>query len=484
MLVSTFLFLCNISLAEDSNTESWGDFRLIQSTLSDFAVDAEGTTIGQGVWLDQRLRVGQSIKLPVLKLETEWEVNTPQLLGDTWTIPGDIDERNRELRDYTIVPRTLATTTYVGNTMVQGGLVTSHWGLGMLANDGAHDPWFGRTDLADRVIRLRATRLPHRTGAQSKVSFLATGAIDMVIADDIMRLSDDQLAFQAIASGLWKGQNDREWGAYSVFRHQVEADRSRSTSAIVLDSYANGYWDLSDWTLRAAGEGVVIVGRTSRATTYNARDTMGIAQLAGTGLVSLTTPNESLTLRLRAGLGSGDGDPDDNISWDFAFDRNFQAGMLLFDQLTGGVEAAAHSLISDPGLSGQPPDGVETLVTEGAIKRAGFVQPAISLNPVPLLQLRAGATISWATAPIAQPFYTYRAGGSATSHHNVASAGRFLGMEFNWSAKLGLLEGLSEAAVRPTLDLQGGHLLLGPTLGNSGSAGPIHSLMAVGRLQW
>jgi hypothetical protein len=484
MLISTLLLLSQLAYSEDTTAENWGDFRLIQTTLTDFAVDAEGTTLGQGTWLDQRLRVGQSVALPVLKVETEWEVNTPQLIGDTWQIPGDIDERNREVRDYSIVPRSIATTTYIGNTMVQGGLVTSHWGLGMLANDGAHDPWFGRTDLADRVIRLRATRLPHRTGAQSKVSFLATGAVDMVVADDMMRLSDDQLAFQAIASGLWKGQNEREWGAYSVFRHQVEADRSRSTSALVVDGYADGYWDLTDWTLRAAGEGVLIVGRTSRATTYNARDTMGVAQLAGTGLVSLTSPNESMTLRLRAGLGSGDGDPDDNTSWDFAFDRNLQAGMLLFDQLTGGVEAAAHSLISDPVLSGQPPDGVETLVTEGAIKRAGFLQPAVSVNPAPLMQIRAGATISWATAPIAQPFYTYRAGGNPTSHHNVASVGRFMGVEFNWATTVGLIEGLSEAAVRPTLDLQGGHLLLGPTLGNNGATGPIHSLMAVGRLQW
>jgi len=484
MILSILLLVSNIASAEDSGTKSWGDFRLIQSSLSDFPVDAEGTTIGQGTWFDQRLRLGQSYQASIVKFETEWEVDTPQLIGDTWQIPGNIDERSRDIRGYTILPRSIAATTYVGNTMIQGGLVTSHWGLGMLANDGAHDPWFGRTDLADRVIRIRATRLPHRSGAQSKVSFLATGAIDMVVADDMMRLSDDQLAFQAIVSGLWKGQDDNQWGAYSVFRHQVEADRSRSTSALVVDGYADGTWELDGWTLRAAGEGVVISGRTNRATTYNARETVGIVQLAGTGLFAASSPGNVLTLRLRTGIGSGDGNPDDNITWDFTFDRNFQAGMLMFDQLTGGVEAAAHSLISDPALSGQPPDGVETLVTEGAIKRAGFVQPAVSVNPLPVLEVRAGTTISWATAPIAQPFYTYRAGGYPTSHHNVASAGRFMGVEINWATTVGLLEELTEASFRPSLDLQGAHLLLGPTLGNSGDAGPIHSLMAVGRLQW
>jgi hypothetical protein len=484
MNLALWLLLTGTALSEDSGTESWGDFRLIQSTLSDFSVDAEGTTISQGAWLDQRLRLGQSYQMSVARFETEWEVNTPQLIGDTWQIPGVIDERSREVQSYTILPRSIAATTYVGNTMIQGGLVTSHWGLGMLANDGAHDPWFGRTDLADRVIRLRATRLPHRTGAQSKVSFLATGAIDMVVADDMMRLADDQLAFQAIASGLWKGQDGRQWGAYSVFRHQMEADRSRSTSAIVLDGYGDGNWKIADWTVRAAGEGVVITGRTNRATTYNARETVGIVQLAGTGVLEATEPGKILTLRLRTGIGSGDGNPDDSITWDFTFDRNFPAGMLMFDQLTGGIEAASHSLISNPGLSGQPPDGVEALVTEGAIKRAGFVQPAVSVNPLPVLQVRVGSTITWATAPIAQPFYTYRAGGSPTSHHNEASVGRFMGVEINWATSVGLVEGLSEASFRPSLDLQGGHLLLGPTLGNSGTAGPIHSLMAVGRLQW
>jgi hypothetical protein len=296
------------------------------------------------------------------------------------------------------------------------------------------------------------------------------------------RFSDDQLAFQAIASGLWKGQDDRQWGAYSVFRHQVEADRSRSTSAFVLDGFADGNWDVGDWKLRAAGEGATVIGRTSRATTYNSRQVIGIVQLAGTGVLEATTPSELLTLRFRAGLGSGDGNPDDSISWDFAFDRNYQAGMILFDQLGGGIDAAAHAQLSNPNLSGQPPDGVEALVTEGAIKRAGFVQPAVAIQPMPALTIRTGTTLSWATAPIAQPFYTYRAGGTPTSHLNQESTGRLLGVEVNWAAKIGASESLSEAPARPSLELQGGHLIPSSTLG--GEQGLIHHIMAIGRIEW
>ena len=469
------------SFANDS-VNTWGDLRLIQSTLSDFAVDAEGTTIGQSTWLDQRLRLGAEADLSVAKLSTEWELDTPQLLGDTWDIPGTIDERQRHLRSYTVLPRVIKATTYLGNTMVEAGLTTSHWGLGLLANDGAHDPWFGRTDLADRVIRIRATKLPHRTGAQKPVTFLATGAIDMVVADDLMRLSDDQLAFQAIASGLWKGRDGRQWGAYSVFRHQREADRRRATNAVVVDGFADGNWQIGSWQLRAATEVVMMAGATSRATSYNARDQVGILQFGGAGLLEVTKPGSMITMRLRGGLGSGDGNPDDGMTSDFLFDRNFQAGMVLFDQLMGGVDAQSHTLVSDPWLSGQPPDAAEVLATEGAIRRAGFVQPAVRLRVLPMVETRLGSTIAWATAPIAQPFYTYREGGVPTSHHEVASEGRYLGTELNWAAELGPQEPLSEAPIRPTLAVQGGHLFAGPTL--AGSDPIIHQLMVVGRLKW
>ena len=45
----------------------------------------------------------------------------------------------------------------VGSVAVQSGITTSHWGLGLIANDGNHDQLFARTDYGDRVFRTAAS---------------------------------------------------------------------------------------------------------------------------------------------------------------------------------------------------------------------------------------------------------------------------------------------------------------------------------------
>ncbi len=119
----------------------------------------------------RRLRpagVGRSARAPRRHLDPRGrrvlyrvDVLTGQLAGDTRQIPGDVDARQRDaLTAFTlagVTPRELAAQTIAGNTQVQAGLVTSHWGLGILANDGAHDPLFG---LTDRGLALRTPRDP------------------------------------------------------------------------------------------------------------------------------------------------------------------------------------------------------------------------------------------------------------------------------------------------------------------------------------
>ena len=61
------------------------------------AMDGNHAKIGQSVQQGRRdVARTQQDTLGALRVSTEWDLLTGQLAGDTWNIPGDIDERNRE----------------------------------------------------------------------------------------------------------------------------------------------------------------------------------------------------------------------------------------------------------------------------------------------------------------------------------------------------------------------------------------------------
>lgn len=456
-----------------------GDLRWIGSSLTDFPVDGEGTTLGQGAWLDQRLRIGGAATPdPRWTFSTEWDLFTGQLAGDRWAVPGEIDARHREAQNALsldgIRPRRLAATVRAGDFQLEAGLVTSSWGLGMVANDGADDPLFGRSDFGDRVVRLRASRIPD--GLANGRGVILTAAADWVVQDDTASFRDDQLAFQGIASAL-AIDGDRKFGTYLVFRHQLEADRTRTTDAGVIDAYATAPTRIGAWTFAPSVEVAGILGRTDRATTYEARQVVGIASLGAAGQLTLTDPTDLAAVHLRAGYASGDGNPDDGVSHDFTFDRDFGVGMVLFDQVLGGVEAASYVQLVDPTHVGQAPDGVDAVVTEGAFRRAAFVAPAAELTPGPLL-LAGGVMFAVATTPYAQPYYTFREGGTPYNQHDLPSEGRLLGTELDWRA--GVAGGPDDAL---SVVVEGGHLILGRPLRGAGP-NVIHLATLTGRIRW
>ena len=468
--------------AEIGESSIEGEVRAIGSVLSDFPVDAEGTTMGQGPVLDTRVRLGWSRTFEPTLLTLEGDAFTGQFLGDTWDIPGDVDARHRERLGVATADsfraRKISMTRMLGSVQTQMGLTTSHWGLGMVANDGAHDPWFGRTDFGDRVLRIRGTTRP----VASKETLYLTAAIDRVVEDDMAKMRDGQAAWQGIVS-LLNVDGDERVGGYMVYRYQYEIEDDRLTKAGLVDLTADQSFALSDdWKLRIAAEAAGILGWTNRATTYNATDGVGVLSHGATALVGLEPrEGEHLALTLRSGYASADGDPDDTRSRDFTFDRDFDVGAILFDELMGGVEAATHVLLSDPENAGQAPDGVDATVTEGAFRRAVFLQPILELGPTSWLGLRGGLLLAWATGPVSQPFYTYRAGGTPTNHHDQPSEGSLLGTEFDWAITLGD-QAVSDGPFVPALLVQGGHLYPGSPI--AGGPNRIDLYTLTGRLRW
>lgn len=474
-----------------------GDLRYIGSLPPGLTLDAEGTTLGQGPVLDQRLRTGLELtnKKDTWHLGTSWDLFTGQLAGDTWDVPGTIDERHREqlgvLTSHSFLPREAGGSVRFGPVRISAGLTTSQWGLGMLANDGDQDPTFGRTDFGDRVLRVRVGARPFQQG-KFPLAFSIAG--DRVVQDDLARMSAGQVAWQGVAGALYSPEG-LKLGVYGVFRDQVEPvlageDVGRTTRLGVLDVYGEIDRPLGPVHLQVGGEAAGISGHTTRTETVNAMDGLDILSAGATGYVGLASirpprrPGDQVSLRttnvwtakVRAGWASGDGDPDDSRSTDFTFDRDYDAGMLLFDEQMGAIEAANYALVSDPENTGHTPDGAELSVTEGSFRRAAFVQPVVEVNVLTWLGVRAGVMTAWATAPIAQPFYTYRNGGVPTNHLDQPTSGRGLGTEVDWSLRVGGValgggaDGSGPWKFAPELLVQGAHLFRSADLGGGVSS--------------
>ncbi|HND29175.1 MAG TPA: hypothetical protein PLA94_04215 [Myxococcota bacterium] len=431
-------------------------------------VGISGETLGQSFVVDQRIRLGLLTRTSTSVWTAEADLFTGQIIGDTWDIAGSEDQRHRErlgiatADSFKARKLSLDLKTDVGTFSM--GLQTSHWGLGMIANDGAHDPVFGRNDFGDRVLRMRYnTRLVER--------LVVVAAADLVVEDDTAALAESQFAWQLVGAMVWAEPEALRVGIYGVYRDQLEADQRRRTRVAVLDGYMESPFRIGRFPASAGVEVALISGGTDRSSSYNARDGLAVLSQGALGYVSLSDPKERYGLKLRAGYASGDGNPDDGMSRDFSFDRDLDVGMVLFDEVGGALEAGAYAELTDPENTGHPPDGVEATVTEGAFRRASFLQPVVNLHPLKFLDLRVGYLAAWASAPIAQPYATYRNGGVPTNVAGKATSGYWLGSEVDVRATLGNVPvRMGPTSFLPALILDFGYAMPSADLGVGRSA--------------
>jgi hypothetical protein len=455
-----------------------GEVRLIGSLSPDVVVDADGTSTGQGPVLDSRVRLGLSQELGRTALVGEIDLFAGQLLGDTWDLGVTDDDRHREaygaLELRGIQPRQLNIAYQNDLLGLQAGLVTSQWGLGLVASSGAVDPLFGRVDGGDRVVRARVGTLPVRGDSGVLAVFVAG---DLVAADELAHLTRGQRALQGIAGALWQGSGSDDLGIYLVYRDQVEAN-GLATRAGVADVFVSVEVPAGSGAITVAGEAAGILGHTERAQTYGHPEGASVLSVGAAAHATYAAAEERFSVFLRGTYASGDGAPDDTAVHDFTFDPNHNVGMVLFDEVGAAIEAGTWRLATDPENTGQPPEGVDTLTTEGSFRRAVALQLAGEVRPVAWTRVRVGVMRAWSTAPIAQGFYSARNGGVPTTHHDLASTGRALGTELDAAV---LVE--AQGAYKPAGELQVGHAFLSPDLAGPGPAGATLVLLT-GRLRW
>ena len=428
--------------------------------VSGYAVDADRNEFAHGASISPQLRVGAVLdssryfKDVVLHVEYEHDLLTGATGADAGTLgtafPDD-QGLDHELRKAYV---RITTRDAPAAATFAFGYQTSHWGLGILANDGDHG-WtpgsarFSDPRSGDRVLR-----------AQVGIIYKPLAMLAVVNADLLDRdlLSDDDIlldgdtATQFSAALLFGARQPSNAGMYVAYRKQKDLD-GNLIEVLAIDVAGKVSLKVDDVDLTVEGELAYLSGTT---------------QLGA----SVPFPEQSIeqigaALRATAGVGkvggafdflfaSGDQNPDDGGQNGFRVDPNYEMGLMLFRQVMAAQSARGSFRASDPTLVGVPALGVNRIATRQSPANTVSLFPRVWWRPTNGFDLYAGPLFAFAPVPNIDPFNSRIAGGQSRNALN-GEAGQYLGTELD----LGTRYRLNVADVEGTLGIEGGVLFPG-----------------------
>ncbi len=436
---------------------------------SDVATDPDGGSLSTG-GLNGLFRVGLSLDsrdaiLPFLLLaEAEADIFTGTILGRTDRegvgLPGS-DQAEIGLRK-----------AYLRASLMQylhliGGAVTSHWGMGLVANDGTHgwepsNAQFNDPRGGDRVIRAMLASGPHTkrhqifaaVGVDVPADFPTYAYDDLgvnVPADDVSFEGDE--AFQVVAALVYGRDKPNTAGVYFVRRHH-EADSGGTVDVNVLDATAKVTLDLTDdLALKLEGEVAFIFGESTLAPSPE-HPSHDVLQLGGAARATLDAGIAGGVIDFL--YASGDADLDDDTQSGFKVDKNYSMGLLLYRHVLAAQTGNGPVRASNLDIVGVPPQDVERFATRGSASGTIALFPKFFVRPLDGLEIYGGPLFAWTTASLLDPFNTKLAGGAP---RNVldGTPGDYLGTELD----LGVRYRIIAADTELTIGVEGGALFPG-----------------------
>lgn len=310
---------------------------------------------------------------------------------------------------------------------VRAGLMASHWGLGLLANDGKPQDlgWFTVPRIGDRVMRGALVLTPWRGQDTPLAGLVLSVAYDEVFADELKLQGDE--AQQAVAAVRWFTAVDRWVGFYFAGRTQTHTS-GRKLDANAFDLAADFLFTPGFGSLRLQGEAVLLTGTTTLAPSPDFPE-HAIEQAAL--MVRATAKGTAGWLaELDGGWFSGDTSLDDGKIQGFRADPNFQMGMLLFPQVLAWQSGRARLGASDPNLVGRPADDLERLATGGSVGSAIAVFPKVGWRVCSGFEVYAGALLALSPTPLTDPRASRtEGGGDPRNFLGKVPDGSYLGTE-------------------------------------------------------
>ena len=377
----------------------------------------------------------------------------------------------------------LPTQAWVGASLrdlatLRVGLMTSQWGMGLVANDGNHaldsrrDDWFVLPGVGDRVARAILTVQPFGRDDKSQLRglFLA-GGIDRVIEDANAVYSKDDRATQGVFAARFFASPKQSAGLYYVYRDQTFGTGAHPFLRVhVIDGAFDVDYRSQGKGLRLQGEGAVIVGRTSLAPTptFAEHDV-----LQGAAVVRARWAEGATGLRaeIDGGWFSGDDNLDDVSQNAFKANPNFQQGILLFSQVLGWQSGRARVTAADPRYSGYPSADLDRIATGGSVTSAVTAFPKIGYRFCKCLEVYGGALLAWSPRTPVDPFSTRTVGGGAPRNFlSQAPTDSMLGTEFDG----GIVGTLAPTGWPMAVALRAEYAVLLPGGALAGLDSPIH----------
>lgn len=379
-------------------------------SVNRFPMDRYGTRIEQNFeWLPE-VRVGAQLessfeKFPVhLFAEYEQDLTTGTAVGAPnqagYHLPNGI-ELDAQLRKGYL-------RADLGKYFVMaGGYMMSHWGMGLLANDGAHGWLPGSARFSDPRYGDRVLRGYVGTQPLTDYGLVLRVAYDDVVDDDV--LLEHDTATQWIFSARAGSEQKTAAGIYVVYRQQDSSVR-RGFDVWAIDFTASHVLSVSDiGILTLATENVIVTGDTRLAPTPDL-PRKDILQFAHT-----------LDLRLDCGgyggvlsflYASGDQNFEDKDQNAFKADPNFEFGLLLFRQVLAAQSGRAPIIGGDPGLTGRPVPDLDRIATSGSPTNTIAFFPRGWIRTQDGLEAYGGPLIALSEVNEADPFNTRLAGGA------------------------------------------------------------------------
>lgn len=438
-----------------------GEYQLRFRTLSDLRLGAPVTS-PQLTSLDQNRYLYHWARFnPRLQFGSEFavvgQIDLPRgmVLGDTTKLVGMARDSYSESAGFEVHPRWLYLEVNAPFGVFRVGQQGSHWGMGILANDGDHRSLFG--DYQRGALVERALFASRPLGENIPLVIAAAG--DIVFEDNTADLLDQgDFALQGVLAAQWKTKRT-ELGVYGALRRQTRAARSSGDEgpgyndrlwAAVIDVAGKFNAPIPDTRAHLFGEmeAALIFGETTFARAVygssvesgEARDperirSFGAAAKVGVVHVAERGPKQfgRIVAQIEWGFASGDANPFDGVNKRFVFDPNHNVGLVLFDQVLNWKTARSATLLGDPALVRRPVPGVDFLPSNGGIFGTNYLNPTFVIRPFRWLDLKGGFVIAQASADVVDP---YRTGvlGSFVNYDGGDDRNHDLGLEMDIGA--------------------------------------------------
>jgi hypothetical protein len=343
--------------------------------------------------------------------------------------------------------------------VLRAGHQQSHWGLGIVANDGDHAPVFGDYRNGDIVERVAFATRPG--GARSPWVVALSG--DLVFRDRLASLLSYQVPIELgpppFASATrseqpetrtlggdvaWQGilaafhqdpACERECerkrvGMYAVYRTQTNR-LGDALSAGFADVAARWEWPTPDGLARvfAAGELAFAGGYTTLARSASRPEGHWVLQHGGAVQLGIEK-RDAFRVVIEGGYASGDANPADDTLRRFTFNPAHRVGLLLFPEVLAWHTARSASISADPRLSDRPARGAELLPSSGGVTNAAYLYPTAVVNLTRWLDVRVGGVLAVSTGDMVDPVRTTLFG-TAQNYRGGDPRARDLGLELD-----------------------------------------------------